>query len=100
MNKICNYPNQDDYETEEEFNKAQEMYWMELDRQYDEWKDEQLEKEKRMLVEISVDGCDDSTVVTMEMSNYEYNFLQKLAELVNKTSSYICMPTIKLTTKD
>ena len=53
-----------------------------------------------MLVEISVDGCDDSTIVTMEMSNDEYNFLQKLAELVNKTSSYGCMPTIKLTTKD
>ena len=53
-----------------------------------------------MLVEISVDGCDDSTVVTLEMLNDEYNFLQKLAELVNKTSSYICMPTIKLTTKD
>ena len=46
MNKITNYPNQDDYETEEEFNEAQEWYWMELDRQYDEWKDEQLEKDK------------------------------------------------------
>lgn len=53
-----------------------------------------------MLVEISVDGCDDSTIVTMEMSNDEYNFLQKLAELVNETSYYGCMPTIQLTTKD
>ena len=53
-----------------------------------------------MLVEISVDGCDDSTIVTMEMSNDEYNFLQKLTELVNKTSSHGCMPTIELTTKD
>ena len=53
-----------------------------------------------MLVEISVNGCDDSTIVTMEMSNDEYNFLQKLAELVNKTSHYSCMPTIELTTKD
>ena len=44
MNKIYNYPNQDDYETEEEFNEAQELYWMELDRQYDEWKDKQLEE--------------------------------------------------------
>ena len=40
MNKICNYPNQDDYETEEEYNQALEWYWMELDRQYDEWKDD------------------------------------------------------------
>ena len=46
MNKIYNYPNQDDYETEEEFNEAQEMYWMDVDRQYDEWKDEQLLKDK------------------------------------------------------
>ena len=46
MNKICNYPNQDDYETEEEYNEALEWYWMELDRQYDEWKDEQLEKDR------------------------------------------------------
>ena len=46
MSKICNYPNQDDYDTEEEFIAAQELYWMELDRQYDEWKDEQLEKDK------------------------------------------------------
>ena len=39
-----NYPNQDDYETEEEFNEAQEMYWMEVDRQYEEFKDSQLEE--------------------------------------------------------
>ena len=53
-----------------------------------------------MLVEISVDGCDDSTIVTMEMSNDEYDFLQRLADLVNETSNYICMPTIGLTIKD
>ena len=53
-----------------------------------------------MLVEISVDGCDDSTIVTMEMSNDEYDFLQRLADLVNETSHYSCMPTIGLTTKD
>lgn len=45
MNKITNYPNQDDYETEEEFNEAQELYWMELDRQYDEFKQDKLEEE-------------------------------------------------------
>ena len=53
-----------------------------------------------MLVEISVNGCDDSTIVTMEMSNYEYDFLQKLVEIVNKTSTYNCMPSIELTIKD
>ena len=44
MNKICNYPNQDDYETEEEYNEALEWYWMEFDRQYEEFKDRQLEE--------------------------------------------------------
>ena len=53
-----------------------------------------------MLVEISVDGCDDSTIVTMEMSNDEYGFLQRLADLVSEASYYSCMPTIRLTTKD
>ena len=42
MKQITNYPNQDDYETEEEFNEAQELYWMELDRQYDEFKQDKL----------------------------------------------------------
>ena len=50
MNKIYNYPNQDDYETEEEFNEAQELYWMELDRQYDEQsEDEQSEYENSII---------------------------------------------------
>lgn len=52
-----------------------------------------------MLVEISLDGCDDSTIVTMEMSNDEYCFLQRLTDLVNETSYYGCMPTIELTIK-
>lgn len=37
-----NYPNQDDYETEEEYNQALEWYWMEVDRQYDEFKQDKL----------------------------------------------------------
>lgn len=53
-----------------------------------------------MLVEISVNGCDDSTIVTMEMSNDEYGFLQRLVDIVNEASHYSCMPTIRLTTKD
>ena len=53
-----------------------------------------------MLVKVSVYGCDDSTIVTMEMSNDEYDFLQRLADLVNETSRYSCMPTMELTTKD
>ena len=50
MNKIYNYPNQDDYETEEEFNEAQELYWMELDRQYDEWKQDKLNELNNLFI--------------------------------------------------
>lgn len=58
MKQITNYPNQDDYETEEEFNEAQELYWMELDRQYDMWKDEQrLEKGKKKMINKYVLMC-------------------------------------------
>lgn len=50
MNKIYNYPNQDDYETEEEFNEAQELYWMELDRQYEEWKQDKLNELNNLFI--------------------------------------------------
>ena len=50
MNKIYNYPNQDDYETEEEFNEAQEMYWMEVDRQYDEFKQYKLNELNNLFI--------------------------------------------------
>ena len=50
MNKITNYPNQDDYETEEEFNEAQELYWMEVDRQYDEFKQDKLNELNNLFI--------------------------------------------------
>ena len=50
MNKIYNYPNQDDYETEEEFNEAQEMYWMEVDRQYEEFKQDKLNELNNLFI--------------------------------------------------
>ena len=50
MKQITNYPNQDDYETEEEFNEAQELYWMELDRQYDEFKQDKLNELNNLFI--------------------------------------------------
>ena len=44
-----NYPNQDDYETEEEYSKALEWYWMEVYRQYDMGEDEQSEYENSII---------------------------------------------------
>lgn len=45
---------------------------------------------------ISVDGCDDSTVVEMELNELELDFLKRFSKLVNETSTYGCMPTIYL----
>ena len=45
---------------------------------------------------VSVDGCDDSTVVEMELSELELDFLKRFVKLVNETSTYGCMPTIYL----
>ena len=50
MKNITNYPNQDDYETEEEYNEAQEWYWMELDRQYDEFKQDKLNELNNLFI--------------------------------------------------
>ena len=39
-----------------------------------------------------LNGCDDDTVFTMEMTNNEYEFLKRVSELANETSTYGCMP--------
>lgn len=53
-----------------------------------------------MLVEISLDGCDSSTVVVMDVTESEYIFLEKLSELTEKTSTYTCMPVLYVEKKD
>ena len=45
---------------------------------------------------VSVDGCDDSTVVEMKLNELELDFLKRFSKLVNETSTYGCMPTIDL----
>ena len=45
---------------------------------------------------VSVDGCDDSTIVEMELNELELDFLKRFSKLVNETSTYGCMPTIEL----
>ena len=43
---------------------------------------------------IQIHGCDDSTCFDMEMTEQEYQFLQKVCHLSTKTSTYGCMPTM------
>ena len=49
--------------------------------------------------EIILSGCDDETVFTMELTQQEYEFLMRVSELANKTSTYGCMPRMYVVQK-
>ena len=46
--------------------------------------------------EISVHGCDDSTIIREELTLEEYEFLNMIAEEITNASSYGCMPTMEI----
>lgn len=50
----------------------------------------------KTLYEIELRGCDDSTIFKLEMTEEEHSFLEKVAELVDKSSTYRCMPTMHI----
>ena len=50
----------------------------------------------KQLINIALIGCDDSTIFDMEMTEEEYNFLQKVAEKSREVSSYSCMPIMEV----
>lgn len=50
-----------------------------------------------MQVRISLDGCDDTTYLTMQVSEDELAFLNRLAAESEKASTYQCMPTLSVT---
>ncbi len=45
---------------------------------------------------VIVSGCDDTTKVAMEATEAEIQFLHQVAELITKTSTYGCMPTMSI----
>ena len=45
-----------------------------------------------MLVEIMLEGCEGETVFTMQVTEQEYKFLQRLAKRVTEESRHTCMP--------
>lgn len=49
-----------------------------------------------MKVEISLDGCDDSTTIPMEVTKEEFKFLQRLSELSYKCSDSQCKPDLSV----
>lgn len=45
---------------------------------------------------ISVDGCDDSTIIREELTLEEYELLNTIAEKITNASEYGCMPTMEI----
>ena len=45
---------------------------------------------------ISVDGCDDSTIIFEELTKEELEFLKRIQSKINETSNYGCMPTMEI----
>lgn len=45
---------------------------------------------------ISLCGCDDESVVIMDVSAEELEFLQNLKEKIDEVSTYSCMPILLL----
>lgn len=52
------------------------------------------ESNNKSLYEITLNGCDDDTFFVMELTENEYQFLLKVSEKANKTSTYGCMPRL------
>ena len=46
--------------------------------------------------EIVLDGCDDSTKFEMELTNEEFELLEKVSAKSNEASKYCCMPRMYL----
>jgi hypothetical protein len=45
---------------------------------------------------ITVQGCDDSTSITLDLDIHEYRLISRIAELITATSTYSCMPTMNV----
>jgi hypothetical protein len=45
---------------------------------------------------IGCHGCDDSTTITMELEDSEYEVISRLCNLITEESSYGCMPTMSI----
>lgn len=45
---------------------------------------------------ISIHGCDDSTIFSMELSDIEKELIDKLSQFSHDESSYGCMPILDI----
>ena len=49
---------------------------------------------EKQTYEICLNGCDDDTTFKMDLTESEYQFLLRVSEIANKTSTYGCMPRL------
>ena len=49
---------------------------------------------------VAVRGCDDSTIVHLPLTPEEVVTLEKVAALINETSTYVCMPRMQVYKKE
>lgn len=47
-------------------------------------------------VKFALYGCDDNTIIEIEVTNKELKFLERLETLTNKASNYACEPTLNI----
>lgn len=45
---------------------------------------------------IYINGCDDSTVIKLSLTEQEFTTIKNLADMSESASTYGCMPTIEL----
>ncbi|QZP06833.1 hypothetical protein [Caenibius sp. WL] len=55
-----------------------------------------MTEELKFAVRIAIEGCDDRTVIDLEVSASERDFLERLSGLSKEASTYICQPTLGL----
>lgn len=55
-------------------------------------------KEVKQRMIICLEGCDDSTIFDMYLSNDEIDLVKKMSELSQKHSEYSCMPVMSICT--
>jgi hypothetical protein len=48
---------------------------------------------------ISLNGCDDTTKIEVDLTDEELNTIIKVGKIVNETSKYGCMPTMSIYTE-
>jgi hypothetical protein len=46
--------------------------------------------------EISLNGCDDITRFNIELTEEEFNLINRIRDLSHEHSSYSCMPTMEI----